>query len=92
MSDTAAGVLIDTIHERKPDRRFLEEAQAGMRDWWARQIKVKRGQMHSLSGTLATMANSLPYAIAAQIAYPTRQMMAFAGDGGFTTFSLKSQV
>ena len=33
--------------------------------WFARQLPVKRGQMYSLSGTLATMANGLPYAIAA---------------------------
>jgi pyruvate dehydrogenase (quinone)/pyruvate oxidase len=52
--------------------------------WWARQIPVKRGQMHSVSGTLASMACSLPYAIAAQLAYPTRQCVAFVGDGGFS--------
>jgi pyruvate dehydrogenase (quinone)/pyruvate oxidase len=52
--------------------------------WWARQIPVKRGQMHSLSGTLASMANGLSYAIAAQIAYPERQCVAFVGDGGFS--------
>ena len=52
--------------------------------WWARQIPVKRGQMHSLSGNLATMAPGLPYAIAAQIAYPDRQVVAFVGDGGFS--------
>jgi pyruvate dehydrogenase (quinone)/pyruvate oxidase len=52
--------------------------------WFARQIKARRGQMHSLSGTLATMANGLPYTIAAQIAYPKRQCVAFVGDGGFS--------
>jgi pyruvate dehydrogenase (quinone)/pyruvate oxidase len=52
--------------------------------WWARHIPVKRGQMHSVSGTLATMACGLPYAIAAQIAYPERQCVAFVGDGGFS--------
>jgi pyruvate dehydrogenase (quinone) len=52
--------------------------------WWARQIRVKRGQMHSLSGTLASMANGLPYAMAAQIAYPGRQVAALVGDGGFS--------
>ena len=52
--------------------------------WFARQIPVKRGQKHSLSGTLATMANGLPYTIAAQIAYPERQCVGFVGDGGFT--------
>ena len=52
--------------------------------WWARQIHVKKGQMHSLSGTLASMAPGLPYAIAAQVAYPERQVVAFVGDGGFS--------
>ena len=52
--------------------------------WWARQVPVKRGQMHSLSGTLASMAMGLPYALAAQIAYPERQVVAFVGDGGFS--------
>jgi pyruvate dehydrogenase (quinone)/pyruvate oxidase len=52
--------------------------------WWARQIQVKRGQLHSISGTLASMACGLPYAIAAQIAYPGRQSVAFVGDGGFS--------
>lgn len=52
--------------------------------WYARQMPVRRGQMCSLSGNLATMANGLPYAIAAQIAFPDRQVVAFVGDGGFT--------
>ena len=52
--------------------------------WWARGIPSRRGQMHSLSGNLATMACGLPYAIAAQIAYPDRQVVAFVGDGGFS--------
>jgi pyruvate dehydrogenase (quinone) len=40
--------------------------------------------MYTLSGNLATMANGFPYAIAAQIAYPERQCIAFVGDGGFS--------
>ena len=52
--------------------------------WWARHIPVKRGQIHSVSGNLATMANGLPYTIAAQLAYPDRQCVAFVGDGGFS--------
>jgi pyruvate dehydrogenase (quinone) len=38
----------------------------------------------SLSGTLATMANSLPYGIGAAVAYPNRQVVSIVGDGGFT--------
>jgi pyruvate dehydrogenase (quinone) len=52
--------------------------------WWARHIPARRGQLHSVSGNLATMACGLPYAIAAQIAYPGRQVVAFVGDGGFS--------
>jgi len=52
--------------------------------WWARNIPARRGQMFSLSGNLASMANGLPYAIAAQVAYPDRQCVAFVGDGGFS--------
>ncbi|HEX2037355.1 MAG TPA: thiamine pyrophosphate-dependent enzyme [Chloroflexota bacterium] len=52
--------------------------------WWARQIPAKRGQLHSCSGMLASMGCGLPYAIAAQVAYPERQVVAFVGDGGFS--------
>jgi len=52
--------------------------------WWARHIPARRGQKHTLSGNLATMAPGLPYAIGAQIAYPDRQVVAFVGDGGFS--------
>ncbi len=52
--------------------------------WFARQIPVRRGQMHSLSGNLATMGCGLPYAIGAALAHPDRQIVAFVGDGGFS--------
>src|SRR5581483_8145269 len=52
--------------------------------WWARHLKARGTQMYSCSGTLATMACGLPYAIGAQVAYPGRQVVAFVGDGGFS--------
>jgi pyruvate dehydrogenase (quinone)/pyruvate oxidase len=52
--------------------------------WAARYLELRRGQQFSCSGTLATMAPGLPYAIAAQLAFPSRQCVAFVGDGGFT--------
>jgi pyruvate dehydrogenase (quinone) len=52
--------------------------------WWARHIPSLRGQHHTCSGNLATMACGFPYAIAAQVAYPNRTVVAFVGDGGFT--------
>jgi len=50
--------------------------------WWARHVPAKAGQLHSVSGSLASMGCALPYAIAAQIAYPNRQCVAIVGDGG----------
>ena len=38
----------------------------------------------SLSGSLATMANGLPYSIGAAVAYPGRQVVCVVGDGGLT--------
>jgi pyruvate dehydrogenase (quinone) len=52
--------------------------------WAARQVRIRGNQQFSLSGNLATMANGFPYAIAAQLAYPDRQVVAFVGDGGFS--------
>jgi pyruvate dehydrogenase (quinone)/pyruvate oxidase len=51
---------------------------------WARYMEAKKGQMHSCSGNLATMACGMPYAIAAQVAFPDRQVIGVIGDGGFT--------
>lgn len=72
------------LGKRLSDRAIVSCDSGTIATWWARHIPVKRGQMHSLSGTLATMACGLPYAIAAQIAHPTRPVIAFVGDGGFS--------
>jgi pyruvate dehydrogenase (quinone)/pyruvate oxidase len=72
------------LGKRLADDAIVSADSGTITTWWARQIPARGRQMYSLSGTLATMANGLPYAIAAQIAYPDRQCVAFVGDGGFT--------
>lgn len=52
--------------------------------WLARYFKMRGNQKFSCSGNLATMAPGLPYAVAAKIAFPERQVIAFVGDGAFT--------
>jgi pyruvate dehydrogenase (quinone)/pyruvate oxidase len=52
--------------------------------WAARQIKTRRGQLFSFSGTNCSMAAGLPYAIGAAAAYPRRQVVVFTGDGSLT--------
>ena len=72
------------LGKRLSDSAIVSADSGTIATWWARHILAKRGQMYSLSGTLASMANGLPYAIAAQVAYPERQCVAFVGDGGFS--------
>ena len=52
--------------------------------WAARHLDIRGTQRFSTSGTFATMACGLPYAIGAQVAYPGRQVVAYVGDGGLT--------
>jgi pyruvate dehydrogenase (quinone) len=52
--------------------------------WAARYIEMRGEMQFSASGTLATMANGLPYAIGAAVANPGRQVVCLAGDGGFS--------
>ena len=52
--------------------------------WAARHLMIRDRMMFTVSGILATMAEGLPYAVAAAVAYPNRQIVAIVGDGGFT--------
>jgi pyruvate dehydrogenase (quinone) len=72
------------LGKRLADNAIISTDSGTICTWAARHIAIKRGQMFSCSGTLASMANGVPYTIAAQIAYPDRQCIAFVGDGGFS--------
>jgi pyruvate dehydrogenase (quinone) len=77
-------VLAATLNGLLADNAIISTDSGTITTWVARYVQLRRGQMFSCSGNLATMAPGLPYAIAAQIAYPDRQSVAFVGDGGFT--------
>ena len=49
--------------------------------WVARHVDMRGSMQFSCSGTLASMACGLPYAIGASTAYPGRQVVAVIGDG-----------
>ena len=49
----------------------------------ARTLQLRERQSLTGTGMLATMAPGMPYAIAAQLAFPARQSVAVVGDGGF---------
>src|SRR5438552_18454852 len=77
-------VVAGALNELLADDAIISTDSGTITTWAARYLHLKRGQLFSCSGNLASMAPGLPYAIAAQIAYPGRQSVAFVGDGGFT--------
>jgi pyruvate dehydrogenase (quinone)/pyruvate oxidase len=76
--------LAAELGKRLPGDAIVNCDSGTIATWWARHIPARRGQMHTVSGNLATMACGLPYTIAAQIAYPGRLCVGFVGDGGFS--------
>ncbi|MCW8193895.1 thiamine pyrophosphate-requiring protein [Proteobacteria bacterium 005FR1] len=69
------------LSPRLPDNAILCGDSGSHTNWYARNIKMRRGMMSSLSGKLATMGSGVPYAIAAKMAYPDRPVIAMVGDG-----------
>lgn len=76
-------VVAHELSELLADDAIISTDSGTVTVWAARHIRIRRGQQFSCSGNLATMACGLPYIIAAQLAYPRRQCVAFVGDGGF---------
>ena len=75
-----------TYHLNKllADNAIVSADSGTITTWAARYINIRDDMQFSLSGTLATMANGLPYSIGAAVAYPHRQVVCIVGDGGFT--------
>jgi pyruvate dehydrogenase (quinone) len=69
------------LSSRLPEHCILSSDSGSGANWYARDVKVRRGMMASLSGNLATMGPGVPYAIAAKFAYPSRVPIAMVGDG-----------
>ncbi|HEU5018728.1 MAG TPA: thiamine pyrophosphate-requiring protein [Pseudolabrys sp.] len=69
------------LSSRLPDKCILTSDSGSAANWFARDLKLRRGMMASLSGGLATMGPGVPYAIAAKFAHPDRPVIALVGDG-----------
>jgi pyruvate dehydrogenase (quinone) len=69
------------LSPRLPDGAILTSDSGSGTNWYARDLKIRRGMMCSLSGGLASMGAGVPYAIAAKFAHPHRPVIALVGDG-----------
>jgi pyruvate dehydrogenase (quinone) len=76
-------LVVHELSQRLPEDAILCADSGSSTNWWARQLKLGRNNLASLSGTLATMGPAAPYAVAAKFAYPERPVIAFVGDGAF---------
>jgi pyruvate dehydrogenase (quinone)/pyruvate oxidase len=81
---TKPQLVAHCVNELLSDDAIISTDSGTVTFWAARYLEIRDRQQFSCSGNLATMAPALPYAIAAQVAYPKRQCVAFVGDGGFT--------
>jgi pyruvate dehydrogenase (quinone) len=64
-----------------PDRVVITSDSGSCANWYARDLRIRRGMKASLSGGLASMGAAVPYAIAAKYAQPDRPVIALVGDG-----------
>jgi len=69
------------LSKRLPDNVIMTGDSGSVANWYARDIKIRRGMMGSLSGGLASLGAATPYAVAAKMAYPDRPVIGFIGDG-----------
>ena len=69
------------LSPRLPEHAVITSDSGSCANWYARDLRIRRGQMCSLSGSLASMGAAVPYAIAAKFAHPDRPVIALVGDG-----------
>jgi pyruvate dehydrogenase (quinone) len=69
------------LSPRLPENAIITSDSGSCANWYARDLKIRRGMMCSLSGGLVSMGAAVPYAIAAKFAHPERPVVAVVGDG-----------
>ena len=69
------------LSPRLPENCIMTGDSGSVANWYARDIKIRRGMKGSLSGGLASLGAATPYALSAKMAYPERTVIAFIGDG-----------
>jgi len=77
-------VVTYELNKLLDDDAIVSSDSGTIATWSARYIDIRDQMQFSLSGSLATMANGLPYSIGAAVAFPKRQVVCVVGDGGFT--------
>ncbi len=69
------------LSPKLPDRCILSADSGTSANWYARDLKIRRGMLASGSGNLASMGAAVPYAVGAKFCFPDRVCIAVTGDG-----------
>lgn len=69
------------LSPRLPDNAIVTANSGSVANWYARDLKIRRGMKASLSGGLASLGAGTPYAVAGKMAFPDRTVIACMGDG-----------
>src|SRR5690606_6964539 len=80
------------LSKRLPDNCILSADSGSTAAWFARDLKLRKGMMASLSGNLATMCPGMPYTIAAKFAYPDRMPIGLIGDGAMQMLGINGLI
>ncbi|MDQ2773570.1 MAG: thiamine pyrophosphate-binding protein [Acidobacteriota bacterium] len=85
-TDSPMKPQVVTYHLNKllDDNAIVSSDSGTIATWTARYVEIRGDMKFSLSGSLATMANGLPYSVGAAVAYPGRQVVCVVGDGGLS--------
>ena len=69
------------LSSRLPDYSIITADSGTTANWYGRTIKMRKGMMGSVSGSLASMGAAVPYAVSAKVVHPDRAVVCFTGDG-----------
>ncbi len=78
--------------KRLPENVIITGDSGSVANWYGRDIKLRRGMMGSLSGSLASLGSATPYAVAAKMAFPDRVVLGFIGDGAMQMNGLNEMI
>jgi pyruvate dehydrogenase (quinone) len=80
------------LNKRLPAQAIVTADAGTTADWYGHHIRLRRGMLGDLSGRLATMLASMPYAVAARFAYPERPVVCTIGDGAFQMLGMNELI
>ncbi|MBY3599531.1 thiamine pyrophosphate-requiring protein [Rhizobium bangladeshense] len=84
--------VVSELSPRLPTNAVVTCDSGSCANWYARDLKMRRGVKASLSGGLASMGAAVPYAIAAKFAHPDRPVVGLVGDGAMQMNNLAEMI